>query len=112
MGLDAIKYVLIDGADVNAVDSTTGWTPLLRFASLGGCKEIAELLIKFKADINVKDFEKKSPLMIAVINGNQPLVEVLVQNGADLTIRNEYGKSLYDLAVSMDRRVIILYIKI
>lgn len=50
--------------------------------------------------------------MIAVINGNQPLVEVLVQNGADLTIRNEYGKSLYDLAVSMDRRVIILYIKI
>ncbi len=46
--------------------------------------------------------------MIAVINGNQPLVEILAENGGDLHFKNEYGKTAYDLAVAMDRRVRIL----
>ena len=45
--------------------------------------------------------------MIATIHGNQPLVELLIENGADSSIKNIYGKNLYDLAVSMDRRVIM-----
>lgn len=64
-------------------------------------------MIKYKADVNVLDFEKKSALMIATIHGNQPLVELLIENGADSSIKNIYGKNLYDLAVSMDRRVIM-----
>ena len=43
--------------------------------------------------------------MIAVINGNQPLVELLINNGADIKIRSEFGKNIYDMATSMDRRV-------
>lgn len=42
----------------------------MRSASLGGNRDIADLLIKFNADVNVLDYEGKSALMIAVINGN------------------------------------------
>jgi ankyrin repeat protein len=63
------------------------------------------LLIKFKADLNALDKDNKSALMIAVINGNQPFVQALVENGADINIKNEYGKTTYEMAVSMDRRV-------
>ena len=45
--------------------------------------------------------------MIAVINGNQPFVQTLVENGADLNVKNEYGKTAYEMAVAMDRRVSI-----
>lgn len=95
----------MDDVDVNARDGTSGWTPLLRAASVGGNKDVAELLIKFKANIDVLDKDNKSALMIAVINGNQPFVQTLVEYGADLNIKNEYGKTAYEMAVAMDRRV-------
>lgn len=45
--------------------------------------------------------------MIAVINGNQPFVQTLVEHGADIKIKNEYGKNAYEMAVAMDRRVLV-----
>lgn len=108
--LDAIQWLLMDGVEVNAVDNASGWTPLLRAASVGGNKDVAEMLVKFKADINILDKDNKSALMIAVINGNQPFVQVLVENGADLSIKNEYGKTPYEMAVSMDRRRVVKYL--
>ena len=87
--LEAIQYFLMEGADINAKDNS-GWTPLLRSASIGGVKEVAELLCKYKCDVNVLDNEKKSALMIAVINGNQPFVQVLVEHGADLNGLNYF----------------------
>ena len=83
----------------------------MRSASIGGSKEVAELLCKYKADVNVLDNEKKSALMIAVINGNQPLVEVLVTNGADLNIKNEYGRTPFEMAVAMDKRRVVKYLE-
>ena len=94
----------MDEHEVDPFDNN-GWTPFMRNASLAGTVEVAELLLKFKADINVLDNDKKSPLMIAVIKGNKPLVELMVSYGADLTITNEYGKTPFDLAIAMDRRV-------
>jgi len=94
----------MDEHEVDPVD-INGWTPFIRNASLNGSVEIAELLLKFKADINCLDNNKKSALMVAVIKGNAPLVAIMVEHGADLTITNEYGKTPHDLAIAMDRRV-------
>ena len=95
----------MDNHELNPTD-LSGWTPLIRNASLSGNRDVAELLLKFKSSINTLDNENKSALMIAVIKGNAPLVKVLVEYGADINVTNEYGKTPYDLAVAMDRRVI------
>ena len=94
----------MDDHEIDPADNC-GWTPLLRCASLSGKCEVAEILLKFKANINTLDNENKSALMTAVIKGNQPLVQLFVEYGADLEIKNEYGKNPFDLAIAMDRRV-------
>ena len=52
-------------------------------------KDMATMLLRSGADINVRDKDGKTPLMIAVINGHQPLVEVLLEHNADLSIKND-----------------------
>ena len=68
---------------------------------MAGHREIADLLIKFKPNVNALDFEGKSALMVAVINGNLHLTELLINHGADITIKNKFNKNIYDMASSM-----------
>jgi ankyrin repeat protein len=53
---------------------------------------MASLLLRAGADVNVRDKDGKTPLMIAVVNGHQPLVEVLLEGNADLTIKNDVSR--------------------
>jgi len=53
---------------------------------------VAEQLVRFGADVNVVDKDGKTPLMLAVVNGFQPLVELLLLNDADVSIKNEVGR--------------------
>ena len=101
---DAIQYILMDGHEVDPRDEG-GWTPLIRLASMNGGKEVAEILIKYDCDINAIDEDKKNALTIAVLTGNLPLVQLLVESGADVFCTNEYGKTPYDIACSLDKRV-------
>lgn len=107
--VSALEYILMDGAETNVCDKLNGWTPLLRAASVNCQANVASMLIRHGADINVMDKEKKNALLIATINGNLPLVKLLVEKGANFETKNGYGKSLYDLAVSMDRKMIVKY---
>ena len=106
---DTIEYMITDGANVNDVDTINGWTPLLRAASLNAKADVARVLIKYDANMNIADINHKTALMISTINGNLPFVQVLVSHGADLYTLNEYGKSLYELAIAMDRKVYIFF---
>lgn len=106
---DTIEYMVTDGANINERDTTNGWTPLLRASSLNAKADVARVLIKYDADMNIADNNQKTALMIATINGNLPFVQVLVTHGADLYALNEYGKGLYELAIAMDRKTIIRY---
>jgi uncharacterized protein len=76
---------------------------------LNGSREVARILIKYNANLNLVDKENKSALMIATINGNLPLVEVLVENGANMNVKNKFGRNLYDLALGMDRKLVVKY---
>ncbi len=65
-------------------------SPLLTFsAAVGGDKDVAALLIRHKANVDKVDKDGKTTLMIAVVNGHLELVKVLLEKGADLTIKNE-----------------------
>ena len=47
--------MLNDGADANAKDSFSGWTPLIRAACVNSKPEIAKILIRYKAKVDALD---------------------------------------------------------
>ncbi|GAB1603886.1 hypothetical protein Ahia01_000669900, partial [Argonauta hians] len=104
---ELIEWIIKNGADVNIRDKVTGWTPLIRCASLSGKKMVALTLIRNGANVNIQDNSGKTCLMVAVLNGHQPLVETLLLNNANVKILNKNGHSAYEIAVSLEKRRII-----
>jgi hypothetical protein len=67
-----------------------------------GNRDVAKLLISKGAKVDHKDRDGKTALMVAVVNGHQPLVELLLDHKADIYVQNEVcsvafvtGKILY-----------------
>ena len=65
-------------------------SPLLEAAAKGH-KEIVELLIANKADINITDLTGSNPLMKAAREGHIEIVRLLVANGADINASSPQG---------------------
>jgi len=71
--IEAVKWHLDAGADVNAQDNDIRWTPL-QVAAAFGHKEIVELLSAKDADVNAKS-KRGTPLSNAVKSGDKEIVE-------------------------------------
>jgi len=56
--------------DIKKCEGYTGWSPLHSAASIGNAKMI-ELLLKNRANANIKDFDGNTPTDIAIKNGNK-----------------------------------------
>lgn len=46
------------------MDNGSGWTPLMRVSAVTGSQNVASLLIEAGADVNVRDKDGKTPLMV------------------------------------------------
>lgn len=55
---------------------------------MNGNADVGKLLLKNDAEINAIDIDGKTALMIAVINGHQQLVELLLKHEADVKVKN------------------------
>jgi len=62
---------------------------------------IVHLLLQHGADVNVRTHSNKgmTPVMIAAVNGHADIVRLLIDYGADLTIDDLDGRTIYDLPV-------------
>ncbi|XP_072559799.1 fibronectin type 3 and ankyrin repeat domains protein 1 isoform X1 [Paramormyrops kingsleyae] len=102
--LPVIAYMIQDGCEVDGRDGVSGWTPLMEVSAVSGNVAVAALLINAGASVNAADRKGKTPLMVAVLNDHQDLVSLLLRNGADLSVKNEFGSSAAEMARAFDRQ--------
>ncbi len=60
-------------------------------------RDVVRFLRQRGADMDARDSEGNTPLLIAAAQGNHRLIHHLVEYGADVNIRNSAGKSALDL---------------
>jgi hypothetical protein len=79
-----------------------GWTPL-HYASSRGHLEIAQYLLANGAIVDSLSPGNTTPLMMAVQSGNEQLVKLLLDKGADIQLRNGNGLTAIDIAVIYEK---------
>ena len=92
----AVQLLITAGADVNA-KSPQGWTALAKAAYNGeterGYVEVIEVLADAGASLDERIFFGITPLMLAAGGGDAPVVEWLINAGADVLATNEGGRT-------------------
>lgn len=108
MHLRGIYNALLAGADINSIYK--GVLPLERaiFANSPGT---VKYLIKCGADVNKRDGHNLTPLIIATHKQNIEIIDILLENGADIQAKrentgkfiiNSKGKTLYKFTYDDD----------
>lgn len=90
--IDNIRLLLGSGADVNAQEASQT-TALTWAIARPGNKEILELLLANGARLDTPDRFGHTPLISAVLQGNEENVRCLLQHGADRTPKDSTGKT-------------------
>ncbi|KAF7239229.1 Fibronectin type 3 and ankyrin repeat domains protein 1 [Varanus komodoensis] len=101
---NVIEWMIQDGCEVDPKDTGLEWTPLMRLCAITGKADVAVLLIDAGADVNTKDKDGKTPLMVAALNNQEELVTLLLERGADPDIKNEFGKGALEMARGLNRQ--------
>jgi ankyrin repeat protein len=90
--IDKVWAALDSGVPVDAPLFGHGATALLWAVAKG--EEMVRLLLERGAAINVEDWEGVTPLQNTIRAKNLPMVELLVEHGADPTYRTSFGTAL------------------
>ena len=90
----------------NARIDHIGWTPL-HYACSKGQLEVAQYLLANGAIVDSLSPGNTTPLMMAVQSGNEPLIKLLLDKGADLRIKNSLGLTAIDIGVIYDKPWIV-----
>jgi len=90
---ELVKLLISKDADVNK----TGWTPL-HYAASSAQKNIIEILLEHSAYIDAESPNGSTPLMMAAMYGNAECVRLLLESGADPTLKNELRLSALNFA--------------
>jgi len=83
-----------------------GWTPL-HYTSSRGHLEVAQFLLANGAIVDSMSPGNTTPLMMAVQSGNEQLIKLLLDKGADLQIRNTNGLTAIDIGVIYEKPWIV-----
>ncbi len=93
------KFLVINSTNVNCRSANLSRT-VLHEAVVGkySVEYKSELLLKYGADPNLRDYAGDTPLMLAAFAGNKKMCALLLKYGADKTIKSE-NETAYDIAM-------------
>lgn len=104
----ALEKMVEHGADLNYDFSEYNALPLMHYAlsykqfiKNEDYRELIAFLILNKADINAKNNQGQTPLMVALKNGDIDAFNALTAGGADVTIKDNNGKTALFYAESL-----------
>ncbi|MGA7458141.1 MAG: quinoprotein dehydrogenase-associated putative ABC transporter substrate-binding protein, partial [Methyloceanibacter sp.] len=108
---ESAKALMDAGADVNSVSGDDALTPLMITAGQTSPAEgamfvpgstrptdIAQGLHARGANVNAQSKNGVTPLMIAATHNNPPMIGILIDAGADVTLKNKFGQTAADVA--------------
>lgn len=98
---EIVKYLIAKGANVNAMDDYADTT--LHYAAQHGRLDIMQLLLQKSAKIDVEGYFG-SPLHLASYKGKFQSVKFLVENGADITLKNEQFDDETSLHIAISQK--------
>jgi uncharacterized protein len=91
--LDLVKRLLDNGAEV----SHKGWTAL-HYAASSGQLEVVKYLLESSAYLDAESPNGTTPIMMAARQKDRAICQLLADDGADPTPRNQAGLSAADFA--------------
>lgn len=95
----AVEALLAKGAEVNR----PGWTPLHYAAAIGN-NDIVRILLDRSAYIDAESPNKTTPMMMAARGGHIYTVKLLLDEGADATLKNDLGMTAIDFAEKFNHK--------
>ncbi|XP_010141440.1 PREDICTED: palmitoyltransferase ZDHHC13 [Buceros rhinoceros silvestris] len=106
-----VAYLVSKGQNIDATDFS-GQTPLMLSAQKVFGPEPTRFLLKFNPSLNAVDsVQKNTALHWAITSGNTSAVDLLLEAGASLDIKNAKGETPLDLAYQSQNRFIVFMLK-
>ncbi len=108
--MDQVEWLLSLGADINAISGDRGYSAVMDAVWRKNYK-ITEFLIKKGADLNIVSTDGQPILVLAVGNGNEKIVQLLLDSGADPDLKDSMGMSARQYASLFKKTAIIEILK-
>jgi ankyrin repeat protein len=103
--VDVIRWLISQRVNVDTEDSN-GRCALRTAASVGNAKMVQTLLTEFDANANAQSrVSGNTALHFACKNNKEDVVKVLVESGADLTIKNKAGALAQEALKNKNQRL-------
>ena len=93
---------LLHSTAFSKTNATANEKKLITAAEAGDLTLVKSLVKDKKIDINAKDQTGATALMLAAINGNDDVVNVLIKHKANLELKSNEGETALSFAVSND----------
>ena len=87
----------------------SGWTPL-HYAAAFGHKDIVELLLANKSEVNAVDSDGRTPLHLAAYTGQTDVAGLLLTNGADVNTFDRGGWTPLHTAVAENKKDMVQWL--
>eukprot|EP00397_Hematodinium_sp_SG-2012_P049575 GEMP01057225.1.p1 GENE.GEMP01057225.1~~GEMP01057225.1.p1 ORF type:complete len:196 (+),score=37.51 GEMP01057225.1:72-659(+) len=99
---DELKTIdlLDDGVDPNIMCGPKGYAPLHVAAKLGSVR-LCQILVRYKANIEVRTTYSKDTPLLCAIQAKQLSTTVFFARGADCNSRRQDGLSCHDVAINL-----------